>query len=93
MTHTVAGDKRVSTIAPVRKQVTVKASAEHAFRVFTDGVNAWWPKQHHIGASPLKRMVIEPKTNGRWYSICEDDTQCDSGKVLAWDPPRRLVDL
>ena len=78
-------------IPPVRKEVVVRASAEHAYRVFTEGVDAWWPRQHHIGKSPLKRAVIEPRQDGRWYAISEDGTECDTGKVLVWDPPRRLV--
>jgi uncharacterized protein YndB with AHSA1/START domain len=81
----------VTTIAPVRKQVIIEASAEHCFRVFTDGVGTWWPKQHHIGTSPLKLAVIEPRAGGRWYAISEDASECDTGKVLVWDPPRRLV--
>lgn len=78
-------------VEPVRKQILVEASAEHAFRVFTEGMDRWWPRQHHIGKSPLKRAVLEARPGGRWYSICEDGTECNVGKVLTWDPPRRLV--
>src|SRR5260370_13790577 len=81
----------MSSIEPIRKLVLVEASQEHAFRVFTAGIDRWWPREHHIGKSPLERAVLEPRVDGRWYSICEDDTECDVGKVLAWDPPRRLV--
>jgi uncharacterized protein YndB with AHSA1/START domain len=81
----------VRDVPPVRKQVLVAASQEHAFRVFTAGIDRWWPREHHIGKSPLKRAVMEPRMDGRWYAICEDDTECDVGKILAWDPPRRLV--
>ena len=81
----------MNTIEPVRKEVVVEASAEKAFRVFTDGINTWWPRGHHIGSSPLKRAIIEPREGGRWYSESEDGTECDTGKVLVWDPPRRLV--
>jgi uncharacterized protein YndB with AHSA1/START domain len=81
----------MSTIEPVRKEVVVEASAEKAFRVFTDGIDSWWPRGHHIGTSPLKRAFIEPREGGRWYSESEDGSECDTGKVLVWDPPRRLV--
>lgn len=77
--------------APVRKTVTVRTDPAHAFEVFTAGIDTWWPPSHHIGASPMKVSILEPGVNGRWYAICQDDTQCDIGKVLAWDPPGRLV--
>jgi uncharacterized protein YndB with AHSA1/START domain len=78
-------------IEPVKKQILVRASAAHAFRVFTDGIDRWWPREHHIGKSPLKRAVLEPRAGGRWYSVCEDGSECEVGSVLTWDPPRRLV--
>jgi hypothetical protein len=37
--------------------------------VFTEGINAWWPKEHHIGASPSKEELIEPWVGVRWYSL------------------------
>lgn len=77
--------------SPVRKTVTVRANPQHAFEVFTTGIGGWWPASHHIGASPMKLSIIEPEVGGRWYSICEDDSLCDIGKVLDWSPPGRLV--
>jgi uncharacterized protein YndB with AHSA1/START domain len=78
-------------IAPIRKVLTVEAPIERAFRVFCENMGSWWPADHHIGKSPLKDCVIEPKVKGRWYEVCEDGSECDWGHVLAWDPPRRLV--
>jgi len=75
----------------IRKQLTVEAPLDRAFRVFTSNMGAWWPKQHHIGTTALKDCVIEPKVDGRWYEVGEDGAACEWGKVLAWDPPRRLV--
>ncbi len=75
----------------IQKQLVVEAPAERAFRLFTAHMTAWWPKTYHIGASPLKACVIEPHEGGRWYEITEDGQECMWGKVLAWDPPRRLV--
>ena len=81
----------MNVIAPVRKQVVVEASADHAFRVFTDGIDRWWPRQHHIGTSPMARAVLEPGVGGRWYAVSQDGSQCDTGRVLVWEPPHRLV--
>jgi uncharacterized protein YndB with AHSA1/START domain len=75
----------------IRKQLTVDAPVDRAFRVFTANMGAWWPKEHHIGATALKDCVIEPRVNGRWYELDEGGGTCEWGKVLAWDPPRRLV--
>lgn len=77
--------------APVRRSVFVKASPEHAFKVFTDGFDRWWPRSHSIGESPLKEARLEPGVGGRWYSTLEDGTSSQWGEVLAWEPPTRLV--
>jgi hypothetical protein len=78
-------------IAPVRKSVTVKASVEHAFRVFTEGFDTWWPRTHHVGESPLATAVIEGRIGGRCYGRSVDGTECPWGRVTAWDPPRRFA--
>ena len=81
----------MSSVPPVRKKIVVDSSREHAFKVFTEGIDRWWPREHHIGTSPLARAVLEPCAGGRWYSVSQDGSECEVGKVLAWDPPRRLV--
>ncbi len=78
-------------LTPVRKSVRVGAPPERAFEVFTAGIGRWWPKSHHIGASDLDTLVIEPKAGGRWYERGVDGTECECGKVLVWEPPARLV--
>jgi uncharacterized protein YndB with AHSA1/START domain len=81
----------MSAVMPVRKELVVKASQERCFRTFTLGIDKWWPRDHHIGASPLKECLIEPHVGGRWYSVCEDGSEVDVGRVLVWEPPNRLV--
>ncbi len=75
----------------IRKQLTVDAPQERCFRVFTASMGTWWPREHHIGASPLADCVIEPRAGGRWFERGEDGAECDWGKVLAWEPPRRVL--
>ena len=76
---------------PVRKSVTVRASAEHAFAVFTQGFDSWWPRSHHVGESPLATAVIEGRVGGRCFGRSIDGTECPWGRVTAWEPPRRFV--
>jgi len=79
------------TIAPVRKSMIVKASAEHAFDVFAGGIDRWWPKSHGLGATPIRHSIIEPFVGGRWYTQCEDGTDVVVGHVRTWLPGRQLV--
>ncbi len=77
--------------APVQKSITVRASAQRAFDVFTSDFDSWWPRSHHIGKSPMKRAIIEGRVGGRCYTEQEDGTDCPWGAILEWDPPRRFV--
>ena len=85
---TAVGD---SVGAPVRQSITVDAAREHAFEVFTNGFDTWWPRTHHIGRSPMRRAVVEGRRGGRCYTIQEDGSECPWGTVLAWEPPARVV--
>lgn len=76
---------------PVRKSVTVSASVERAFKVFTEGFDTWWPRSHSIGGVPLQKAVIEGKAGGRCYQQSTDGSECDWGRILVWDPPSRFV--
>jgi DNA-binding transcriptional ArsR family regulator len=82
---------RTITVAPVKKTLRVNAPQTRAFEVFTARFESWWPKGHHIGKAEMKHVFIEPMAGGRWYEEGVDGSECDWGKVLAWDPPSRLV--
>jgi uncharacterized protein YndB with AHSA1/START domain len=78
-------------LAPVRKSVRVKADVARAFRVFTEEMDSWWPRTHHIGSSPMKRVVVEGRPMGAIYTEQEDGTNCPWGSVLTWEPPHLFV--
>jgi hypothetical protein len=78
-------------IAPVRKQLVVKVSQSRAFAVFTAEMSRWWPATHSILKSPLKDCIVEPRVGGRWYTVGEDGSSCQTGYVIAWQPPEALV--
>ena len=78
-------------LAPVRKSIVVRATAADAFQIFTDDIDGWWPRTHHIGKAPMRRVIVEPRAGGRCFTEQIDDTECDWGTVLVWEPPSRLV--
>jgi uncharacterized protein YndB with AHSA1/START domain len=80
-----------SSGSSVRSQIVVAASPARAFAVFTGQGGAWWLRTHKIGKSDLKDAVMEPRPGGRWYEIDVDGSECSWGKVLAWEPPHRVV--
>ena len=80
-----------ATLEAVRKSITVQAPLERAFSVFTDGIGSWWPPEHHIIQAPLDKMVVELRPGGRCYDLGVDGSECDWGRVLAYQPPTRFV--
>ena len=91
MTNTPETADATATDVPVAKSVTVRAHPERAFEIFTREIDTWWPRSHHIGKSPMRRIEIEERAGGRCFTAQEDGTECDWGRVLVWDPPRRFV--
>jgi uncharacterized protein YndB with AHSA1/START domain len=75
----------------VRKTVTVEASQERAFDVFTAGFDRWWPRSHHIGAAEMAEAIIECRQGGRAYERGVDGSECDWGRVLVFQRPERVV--
>ena len=80
-----------STLAAVRREILVHVPQQRAFTVFTERFDSWWPRGHHIGGSDMREAVLEPRAGGRWYERSVDGSECDWGRVLAWEPPGRVV--
>jgi uncharacterized protein YndB with AHSA1/START domain len=76
---------------PVRSSIIVEAPVEKAFAVFTEDMASWWPPEHHILQGQLEEMVFEPRVGGDVYDKGVDGSVCRWARVLAYEPPHRLV--
>ena len=75
----------------VRASVMVDAPIDRAFTVFTAEMGTWWPPGHHILEGELAEMVFEPRVGGNIVDRGTDGSECRWARVLAYDPPNRLV--
>ena len=54
-----------TTIEPVRKELKVNLSAEAAFRLFTEGLDKWWPLvTHSVGEEKAESCFFEGRVGG-----------------------------
>lgn len=79
------------SIAPVTCSIEVKVAPARAFELFTRNMSAWWPRGKTPGAKAHVDLVVEPRAQGRWYERDADGQETPWGKVIAWEPPRRLL--
>jgi hypothetical protein len=81
----------MSTETSVRKSVVVRAPIAHAFKVFTERFDTWWPRTHYIGKAEPFTAVLEPREGGRWFERGADGSECEWGRVLVYSPPTRVA--
>jgi uncharacterized protein YndB with AHSA1/START domain len=72
-------------------QVVVEAPLERAFQVFTEDFDKIKPREHNMLATDIAESIFEPRTGGRVYDRGVDGSECQWGRVLAYEPPDRVV--
>jgi uncharacterized protein YndB with AHSA1/START domain len=75
----------------VRSQVVVEATIERAFRVFTDEFGSFKPREHNMLGAEIAETVFEPRVGGHLYDRGVDGSECRWARVLAYEPPNRVV--
>jgi uncharacterized protein YndB with AHSA1/START domain len=71
----------------IRKSVVVNAPIAHAFKIFTERFDSWWPRTHHIGKVEPYTAILERREGGRWFERGADGSECNWGRVLVYSPP------
>jgi len=77
--------------AMVRKQIVVEAPVERAFSVFTERFGDFKPPEHNLLGSPIAETVFEARVGGHIYDRAVDGSECHWARVLAYEPPDRVV--
>ncbi len=78
-------------LAPVRHSVVVEAPIARAFKVFTEDFDAIKPREHNLLAVPIAETVFERRVGGHIYDRGIDGSECRWARVLAYEPPDRLL--
>ena len=75
----------------LRRQIVVDAPIERAFSVFTERFGDFKPPEHNLLRAPIAETVFEPKVGGHIYDRGVDGSECRWARVLAYEPPNRVV--
>ena len=75
----------------VRHEVLVEAPIERAFSAFTDDFGRFKPREHNMLSVEIAETVFEPRAGGHIYDRGVDGTECRWARVVAYEPPDRVV--
>lgn len=75
----------------VRTSIVVEAPMARAFKVFTEDFGKFKPAEHNLLGVEIAETVFEPKVGGFLYDRGTDGSVCRWARVLAYDPPNRVL--
>lgn len=75
----------------IRRVITVDAPIDRAFSYFTDRFGDFKPPEHNLLAVPIAETVFEARVGGCIIDRGEDGSECRWARILAYDPPHRVV--
>ena len=80
-----------ATATSVRNAVVVNAPVERAFAVFTEQMDRIKPREHNMLQVEIAETVFETQAGGRIFDRGVDGSECQWARVLAYEPPDRVV--
>src|SRR3954464_13788886 len=80
-----------ATDTTVRASIVVEAPIERAFSVFTGDFGSFKPREHNMLSVEIAETVFESQEGGHVYDRGIDGSECRWARVLAYEPPDRVV--
>jgi uncharacterized protein YndB with AHSA1/START domain len=80
-----------ATDTSVQQSIVVEAPIERAFSVFTEGFGTFKPREHNLLDVDIAETVFETHVGGNIYDRGVDGSECRWARVLAFEPPNRVV--
>ena len=74
----------------VRAQIVVDVPIEHAFAVFTES-SSWKPPEQNLLEVDIAESLFEAREGGYIYDRGVDGSECRWARVLAHEPPNRVL--
>jgi uncharacterized protein YndB with AHSA1/START domain len=75
----------------VQTSIVVEAPIERAFKVFVEDFDRIKPREHNMLGVDIAETVFEPRVGGNIYDRGVDGSECRWARVLAYEPPDRVV--
>lgn len=81
------------SLAAVQQSIHIDCPVEEAFVLFTERMGEWWPlhEGYSYGRNRANDIFLEPRAGGRFYERFVDGDELQVGRVVACDPPHRIV--
>jgi uncharacterized protein YndB with AHSA1/START domain len=82
----------LTSVEPVRKAVTVPATPQRAFELFTAHIQEWWPlRTHSVGGEDAVGVAFGEGVGGAIVETLADGSTSVWGTVTDWEPPHRVA--
>ena len=75
----------------VRRQIVVDVPIDDAFATFVERFGDFKPPEHNLLGAEIAETRFEPAVGGHIYDRGVDGAECRWARVLAYEPPDRVV--
>jgi uncharacterized protein YndB with AHSA1/START domain len=77
--------------AVVRREIVIDTPIERAFAAFVERFGDFKPPEHNLLGAEITETRFESRVGGHIYDRAADGSECRWARVLAYEPPDRVV--